>query len=110
MPRRAARSVSPQCRSRGCSRWVSGLRRWPAGQDEVWTLKNQATGRCLDDSDAYGLRSYFCNASTFQSWKIRRWNDGTRELKSQATGRCVDDSDAYGLRAYPCNATPFQSW
>ena len=32
-------------------------------------LKNQATGRCIDDSFAYGLRAFPCNGLTFQQWR-----------------------------------------
>ncbi|MFF4761080.1 ricin-type beta-trefoil lectin domain protein [Streptomyces sp. NPDC001292] len=78
--------------------------------DKTNELKSVLKGTCIDDSDAYGLRLFPCNATPFQSWYIKTWNDGTIELKNQATGRCLDDSEAYGLRTFPCNATKFQSW
>lgn len=32
------------------------------------TFRNQATGNCLDDSDAFGLRTFTCYWNSFQSW------------------------------------------
>jgi hypothetical protein len=32
----------------------------------VGTMRNAATGRCADDSIAYGLRSFTCNGQNFQ--------------------------------------------
>ncbi|MFD7995040.1 RICIN domain-containing protein [Streptomyces mexicanus] len=31
-------------------------------------FRNQATGMCLDDSDAYGLRTFPCNGLPYQKW------------------------------------------
>jgi hypothetical protein len=41
-----------------------------AGQnpDGSVTLRNVNTGRCIDDSSGYGLRSYGCNGLTYQDW------------------------------------------
>ncbi|MFF1615790.1 RICIN domain-containing protein [Amycolatopsis sp. NPDC058278] len=68
--------------------------------DAVNTFKNQATGRCIDDSSA-GFRTWTCNTSTNQKWNVHIWGDGTRQLKNQATGRCIDDSSA-GFRTWTC--------
>lgn len=83
------------------------VHRW---RDGTYELKHIASNTCLDDSDAYGLRTFTCNASRYQSWWLHRWNDGTTQIKNQATGRCVDNSPAFGTRTYPCNATIYQSW
>jgi hypothetical protein len=41
-----------------------------AGQnpDGSVTLRNVNTGRCIDDSSGYGLRSFGCNGLTYQDW------------------------------------------
>jgi hypothetical protein len=80
----------------------------------IGTLQNQATGSCLDDSAAYGLRGYFCDVNhdslrIFQQFKLTPGSDGN-VLQNMATGSCVDDSAAYGLRGYFCNGTYFQDW
>ncbi|RLL68061.1 RICIN domain-containing protein [Streptomyces sp. Z26] len=80
--------------------WNDGTRR----------LQSRFSGKCLDDSAAYGLRMFDCNSETFQSWYVKRWNDGTIELRNQATGKCLDHSAAYGLRTFSCNSSRFQSW
>jgi hypothetical protein len=71
------------------------------------TLVNQATGRCLDDSNAYGLRAYPCNGGVYQRLQFISNHDA---LFMRATGRCVDDSFSYGLRSYPCNSSQYQVW
>jgi Ricin-type beta-trefoil lectin domain len=80
------------------------------------TTQNLATGRCLDDSTAYGndvLRGYPCNGLAYQQWALSEVGNGAFRLKNLATGRCLDDSTAYGndvLRAYPCNSLAYQQW
>jgi hypothetical protein len=80
-------------------------------RDATETLRNQATGRCLD---ALWLRWYHqtddCDGTVYQKWNVHVWNDGMRELKSVWSGECLDDSDGYGLRAFSCNASRYQSW
>ncbi|WEP00501.1 hypothetical protein A6P39_004305 [Streptomyces sp. FXJ1.172] len=73
---------------------------------------------CLDDSDAYGLRSYPCNTPSiengYQKWKVINWSSGYAQLQNQATGRCLDWSPGAGLRTFPCYADSFtggwQEW
>ncbi|WP_101256608.1 RICIN domain-containing protein [Streptomyces barkulensis] len=77
--------------------------------DVINTLKNQGTGRCLDDSNSYGLRTYACNGSDYQKWRVRVWDDGTRRFQNVLTGRCLSYSGA-GLKTYSCNTSKYQSW
>lgn len=74
-------------------------------------LQNAATERCLDDSDAFKLRTYECNGgTTFQSWKIRGWEQGNEYLNA-ATGLCLDDSLGGGLRTFRCGGgNTHQQW
>jgi hypothetical protein len=74
------------------------------------TFRNQATGRCIDDSFQFGLRALICNGLGFQQWNVRVWPDNTQELKNVATGRCIDHSFDQGFRAFPCNGLGFQRW
>ena len=71
---------------------------------------NGTTLRYLDDSFAYGLRSFPGNSSDFQLWTERTWDDLTRRLQNVVTGRCIDDSFEFGLRPYECNSSQYQSW
>jgi hypothetical protein len=76
-------------------------------------LANFATGRCLDDSTAYGLRGFSCNNSSYQFWWSTQNSNGTWTLRNDYTGRCLDDSTAYGndvLRGYSCNGLAYQQW
>ena len=85
-------------------RW--NVHRWGDG---TYELKHIKSGQCLDDSNAYGLRTFSCNKTTYQSWWLTRWKDGTTQLKNQATLRCLDQSNL-GMRTYPCNKTIYQSF
>ncbi|MGP2441194.1 RICIN domain-containing protein [Streptomyces sp. JW3] len=76
------------------------------GAAASYQLRNANTGRCIDDSFAYGLRAYPCNGLDFQKWNL----NGGLEWRNVNTGRCIDDSIAYGLRAVPCNGLNFQQW
>lgn len=73
-------------------------------------LRNAATRRCVDDSFAYGLRSFTCNKQAFQTFDFNEKSYGVYALKNRATGRCVDDSFAYGLRPFDCNGGAWQNW
>ena len=39
------------------------------------TFQNQQSGRRLDDSFAYGVRTYPCNGLDFQKWSVRTRSD-----------------------------------
>lgn len=75
-------------------------------------LRNLATGQCIDDSFAYGLRAISCNGLSYQVWAWTNFNGGygRSPFQNQNTGRCMDDSFAYGLRHYDCNQSQYQTW
>lgn len=75
----------------------------------VAVLQNENTKRCIDDSQAYGLRSYPCNGTNYQKWVLGYYGNGN-SYRNIATGRCIDDSQAYGLRSFPCNNLAYQDW
>jgi Ricin-type beta-trefoil lectin domain len=77
-----------------------------AGSRDV--LKNRQTGRCLDDSFGYGLRSIACNGLNYQQWNAT-WGYNW-QFKNVVTGRCIDDSFGYGLRSTACNGLDYQRW
>ncbi|MEV4440763.1 RICIN domain-containing protein [Streptomyces sp. NPDC049577] len=86
------------------------VRNSPAGAtDAIQTFRNQATGRCMDDTTNGGFRTWSCNGSGPQKWNVHVWNDGTRQLRNINTGRCIEDTDN-GLRTVICNSSPEQSW
>jgi hypothetical protein len=72
-------------------------------------LKNVHTGRCIDDSSGYGLRSYGCNSLNYQQWVEYAGPNGSYIYKNKNTGRCIDDSSA-GLRSYGCNGLNYQQF
>ncbi|WP_228990485.1 RICIN domain-containing protein [Streptomyces sp. DH8] len=74
------------------------------------TFRNQATGRCLDDTNN-GFRTWSCNGTNPQLWDVRVWGDGTRQLRNVNTQRCIEDSHAHGLRTVgSCSSAAEQSW
>jgi archaellin len=76
-------------------------------------FKNVATGGCVDDSFAYGIRAFSCNGTTYQQWvqvdASGNFGFNNRFLRNVATGRCLDDSAA-GLRTLNCNYLDYQDW
>jgi hypothetical protein len=76
--------------------------------DPIYTYKNQATARCIDDTDQ-GFRTWTCNGTNPQRWWVKDWGDGTFRFQNVNTGRCIDDSDQ-GFRTWTCNAGQNQSW
>ncbi|MFJ2607894.1 RICIN domain-containing protein [Streptomyces sp. NPDC087425] len=77
--------------------------------DATQGFRNQATGRCMDDTDA-GFRTWSCNGSGPQLWDVKVWGDGTRQLRNVSTGRCVEDSDDGFRTVGTCGSSPAQSW
>ncbi len=51
-------------------------------------LRNHATGRCLDDSPATGLRAVPCGADAepSQTWVVTQSGDEAVEVRSRTTG------------------------
>ena len=79
-------------------------------------LRNVNTGRCLDYSHAFQLRTYVCNANSFtggwQGWAMINRSVGGQSqqvLKSltneDPTSMCVDISSGGGTRGYACNGS-----
>ncbi|MFD4628656.1 RICIN domain-containing protein [Streptomyces sp. NPDC058284] len=81
-----------------------------AHPDSTGAIKNLNTGRCIDDSGAYGLRAFGCNGLNYQYWAMTGQSNGNWVLKNGNTGRCIDDSGAYGLRSFGCNGLNYQRW
>ncbi|GAA2141119.1 hypothetical protein GCM10009760_25030 [Kitasatospora kazusensis] len=73
------------------------------------SLQDQNTGRCIDDSGAYGLRAFSCNGLNYQTWYATYFGSWF-SLTNGNTGRCIDDSLAYGLRSFDCNLQSYQNW
>ncbi|GAB2948342.1 helix-turn-helix domain-containing protein [Streptomyces heilongjiangensis] len=79
----------------------------PVGLARIFV--NRTTGRCLDDSLEFGLRTYQCNGMSYQWWTIHAYSDGTRRLRNHATGKCLD-GDGAELRTRPCGNSAAQRW
>ncbi len=80
-----------------------------ANPGDAQSFQNQATGRCIDDTDN-GFRTWSCNGSNAQKWNIISWNDGTRQLRSVNTARCMEDTDNGFRTVQTCNSSREQSW
>jgi hypothetical protein len=81
----------------------------PPSNAVAW--QNQATGGCIDDSQQYGLRSFPCNAASYDNG-YQAWispSPFSQEMQNVATGQCIDDSQQYGLRSFPCNAASYDN-
>lgn len=76
--------------------------------DPIYTYRNQATGRCIDDT-SNGFRTWTCNGTNPQRWIVHQWGNGTYRFQNVHTGRCIDDSSA-GFRTWSCNSGQNQSW
>ncbi len=73
------------------------------------TLKNRATGKCLDsntDGEAYALE---CNGGSFQKWTVIRVGSYIR-FKNRATLKCLDSNTAGRVYTLDCNGGNFQNW
>jgi hypothetical protein len=85
--------------------------------DQSWVFYNVATGRCLDDSQAYGLRTFSCNGASqvngYQAFYKPLSTLTSFQFQNVNTKLCVDDS-ASGLRHFSCNLQSFlagyQGW
>ncbi|WP_051820411.1 RICIN domain-containing protein [Streptomyces sp. NRRL S-920] len=86
----------------------------PASASGFWfDGQNNETRRCLDDSFAYGLRTFGCNRTDFQQFWAKRVEVSGKEFRqihNKVTGRCLDDSFEFGLRPYPCYGGAWQEW
>jgi hypothetical protein len=76
--------------------------------DPIQTFQNQNTGRCIDDTPQ-GFRTFSCNGTRAQQWRVHRFLDGTRRLQNINTGRCMFDSN-FGFFTTGCDASTNESW
>jgi hypothetical protein len=74
------------------------------------SIKSMVTGRCLDDSSVYGLRTFPCNGLAYQKFTFWSGPYGTYLLQNQATKRCLYDSLRGGIQARPCTGSSNQHW
>ncbi|EOD66466.1 Ricin B lectin [Amycolatopsis vancoresmycina DSM 44592] len=71
-------------------------------------MHNEATTRCIDDSD-FKFRTNDCNNSFNQTWAVAQYSDGSYRFENMSTFRCIDDSD-FGFRTNICNNSVYQRW
>ncbi|GIF62836.1 hypothetical protein Ais01nite_08710 [Asanoa ishikariensis] len=77
--------------------------------DPIYGYRNQGTNKCLDDTSA-GFRTYSCNGTNPQRWRVTDLGGDNVRLQNVNTGRCMDDSNVQGLRTVDCNAGSYQKW
>jgi Ricin-type beta-trefoil lectin domain len=70
------------------------------------TLRDLATGFCLDSNTSRNVYTGPCNGGSFQKWVVGR---GTT-LKDLATGFCLDSNTSRNVYTGPCNGGNFQNW
>lgn len=58
--------------------------------DDTRELRNVATGRCLDHSTEFGLRTWPCNKTEWQSWYVSPGGTAGIALRNQATDLYLD--------------------
>jgi hypothetical protein len=114
-------TASPASAATAASAASSGVVSTPRGTQVVTPdsttvvkLINDYTGKCVDDSNDYGLRAIACKQGDGnQKWllKVSATNpDLPQVLQDQSTGLCLDDSFSNGLRAIKCNGDDNQGW
>lgn len=77
----------------------------------IYSLQNAHTGRCIDDSLQFGLRSFPCNGMTYQKWEMNIkvvLGIAYRHPCNAETNRCMDDSQQFGLRSFEMNPLDYQ--
>jgi hypothetical protein len=78
-------------------------------RDDTYELRSANDGRCLDYSQAYGLRTFTCLANTYQSWYFEGYFPAAATLRNQQyPNLCLDDSWDFDLRVFPCNGLQYQ--
>lgn len=78
----------------------------------VIVLKNVLTGRCMDDSQAFGLRMIGCNGTLFQDWRVDAVNSiGIIRFQNEQTSACMVEVPGVGLKVAGCNPSALgQRW
>lgn len=88
---------------------VIGLGDRPGRSDIVRPFINRATGRCLDHSLDHGLRTYPCNAMSYQRWTVHALPHGAHQVRNHATGACLI-SGATDVRTGACGTSASETW
>ena len=71
------------------------------------TVRNVATGRCLDSSSTRVYTSW-CNGGSFQKWFVQERGFGAVVLRNLATGYVLDSNAARSVYALPENGGSYQ--
>ncbi len=114
-------TASPASAATAASKATSEAMTTPRGTEVVTPdsttvvkLINDYTGKCVDDSSAYGLRAIACKQGDGnQKWLLKVSSTSpvqAQVLQDQSTGLCIDDSFSNGLRAIKCNGDLNQGW
>lgn len=74
----------------------------------IQTFRNQGSGLCMDDTNV-AFRTYRCNGTNPQKWRVRTLWPNTRELRNVNTGRCIEDGRD-NLRTWRCDESGYQKW
>jgi serine/threonine-protein kinase len=108
----------------------TNLCQWPGNHYQDWTiteweafyptgvpydffsLKDRATGRCLDSNAAGALYTSTCQApgNAYQRWYRTVGYLSGSLLSDGATGLCLDSNDAGNAYTHVCNGGRYQQW
>ncbi len=75
-------------------------------------VRNQATGRCLEETPGRNIGTAPCRYDNDQTWE---WRAGTGSiynwtLVNRSTGNCLDSNSNLEVYAHPCNGGNNQNW
>jgi hypothetical protein len=73
------------------------------------TVKNVATGFCLDSNADRQVYTLGCNGGSYQQWALSKGRFGT-VLKDVATGFCLDSNADRQVYTLGCNGGSYQQW
>jgi hypothetical protein len=71
------------------------------------TLKNFATGSCLDSNRSGSVSTTGCNGASSQRWQA---NSGATTLRNIAYGSCLDSNSSGSVYTAGCNGAGSQQW
>lgn len=91
------------------------VRRWADGTRELRSHHPLYHNGCIDAASTGEGQTVIleqCNASTWQSWYVDAWSDGTIRFRNQRTGLCLSHwlGDYFIVTQQKCDTSEHESW